>query len=323
MKRGSVAIAVLLLATSATSATGARAQNEPAKVDNRARAQELFDSALSDAEKGDFATACPKFLASQTADPKASTLLNLANCYEKNGQTASAWGAFREAESLARKAGHADWENAAHARAEALEPKLVRLTVDVPESSRVPGLVVTRDGAKLAAGEYGVGIPVDPGEHVIAASADGRKPFEQKVVVRESSGAITVPGLEELPAPPPAPIAPPPIASPPPPPPPSWWTPLRTAGVISGGAGAAAMVTGVVLGLVAKSSYDDALAQCTNGTRGCPAGAVSDANGAYGLAAGATAVFVIGAVAAAAGGALVIFGGPKVEVGVGSVAGRF
>src|SRR5439155_11121969 len=102
----------------------AQAQDEPAKIDKRARAQQLFDSALADAEKGDFAAACPKFLASQEADPKTSTLLNLANCYEKNGQTASAWGAFREAEGLARKAGRTDWETAARTRAEALEPKL-------------------------------------------------------------------------------------------------------------------------------------------------------------------------------------------------------
>ncbi len=317
MKRAAAALALLLFATSA------RAQEEPSKTDNRARAQQLFDSALADAEKGDFASACPKFLASQEADPKTSTLLNLANCYEKNGQTASAWGAFREAETLARKAARGDWETAARARAEALEPKLVKLTVDVPESSRVPGLVVTRDGAKLASGEYGVAIPVDPGEHIVSATADGRKPFEKKVSVRESSGTITIPGLEELPAPP----APPPVGAEPlpvaPPAPTSWWTPLRTAGVITGGTGAVAMITGVVLGFVAKSSYDDARAQCSSGTHGCPSGAVSDANGAYGLAAGATAVFVVGAVAAAAGGVLVIVGGPRVNVGVGSVSGRF
>src|SRR6476469_942554 len=98
--------------------------SEP-RSDPRARAQQLFDSALVDAESGNFAAACPKFLASQEADPKTSTLLNLANCYEKNGQTASAWGAFREAETLARKAARADWETAARTRAEALEPKLV------------------------------------------------------------------------------------------------------------------------------------------------------------------------------------------------------
>jgi hypothetical protein len=71
------------------------------------------------------------------------------------------------------------------------------------------------------------------------------------------------------------------------------------------------MVTGVVLGLVAKGNYDDARAKCANGTHACPTSAVSDANGAYGLAAGATAVFVVGAVATAAGVAFVVFGGPS------------
>jgi hypothetical protein len=303
-------------------AGAAHAQDAPPKIDNRARAQELFDSALVDAEKGDFASACPKFQASQEADPKTSTLLNLANCYEKNGQTASAWGAFRESETLARKAGRADWETAARTRAEALEPKLVRLTIDVPQASRIAGLVVTRDRARLANGEWGVAIPVDPGDHVVAASAEGYRPFEQHVAVKESSGSITIPALEPLPAPPPPPpvveqpVAPPPRTNP------SWWTPLRTAGVVTAGVGGVAMVTGAILGVVAKGSYDDARAQCANGTHGCPSSAVSDANGAYGLAAGATIVFVVGVVAAAVGGSLIVFA-PSPEAGPGMVAGSF
>src|SRR5262245_18416442 len=112
-----------------TLAHTAYAQDEQSKIDSRARAQQLFDSALADATSGDFASACPKFQASQDADPKTSTLLNLANCYGKNGQTASAWGAFREAESLARKASCTDWVTAARMRADALEPKLLRLTI--------------------------------------------------------------------------------------------------------------------------------------------------------------------------------------------------
>ena len=66
-------------------------------------------------------------------------------------------------------------------------------------------------------------------------------------------------------------------------------------------------MTGGVLGLVAKSNYDKAHALCTDGARGCPAGAVSDSDAAFGMATGATVVFVIGAAAALGGAALVLF----------------
>lgn len=285
------------------------------KTDNRARAQQLFDSALADAEAGKLAAACPKFLASQEADPKTSTLLNLASCYEKNGQTASAWGAFREAEGLARKVARADWESAARSHAEALEPKLVRLTIHVPETSRVPGLVVVRDGAKLGAGEWGVAIPVDPGEHVVSATATGRAPWDTRSSVREASGTVAIPVLEVLPPammPPPAPVGDPGISRSE-----AWWTPLRTAGVVIGGAGVVGLVTGGVLGLVAKNNYDKAHALCTDGARGCPARAVSDSNSAYGMATGATVVFVVGAAAALGGVALVLFS-PSADAKTGS-----
>jgi hypothetical protein len=325
IRRRAVVAGVFVLAIAHT----AHAQDDAPKIDNRARAQQLFDSALADAEKGDFASACPKFQASQEADPKTSTLLNLANCYEKNGQTASAWGAFREAETLARKASRTDWETAARTRADALEPKLVRLTITVPDATRVSGLVVTRDGAKLGAGEWGVAIPVDPGDHLVAASAEGYKSWEEHVVVKETSGAISVPPLAQIPV-----VPPPPQGQalnwPPPPPmttPHSWWTPLRTAGVVTASVGGVAMATGVILGFVAKGSYDDARSQCANGTHACPTSAVSDANGAYGLAAGATVVFVIGAVAALTGGALILIApspdATGMHVGPGSIAGRF
>lgn len=300
--------AAMVMALSA--ATVSAHADEPAapRADNRARAQQLFDSALADAEAGNLASACPKFQASQDADPKPSTLLNLASCYEKNGQTASAWGAFREAEGLARKAGRSDWETTAHAHAEALEPKLVRLTVQVPEPSRVAGLTVTRDGARLAAGEWGVAIPIDPGEHLIAASATGRAPWEARTALKES-GTVAVPVLDLLPkvepiAPPVTPVDDRPVA------PTSWWTPLRTTGVVVAGAGAVGLVAGGIVALVAKGKYDDAKARCADGTRGCPSDAVSDSDSAYGLATGATVLSTIGVAFALGGAALIVFARP-------------
>ncbi|MBS2014015.1 MAG: hypothetical protein JST00_14085 [Deltaproteobacteria bacterium] len=299
------------------------------KLDNRARAQQLFDSALADAEAGNLASACPKFLASQEADPKTSTLLNLGACYEKNGQTASAWGAFREAETLARKIGRADWATNARSHAEALEPRLVRLTIMVPEGNAVPGLVILRDGARLSNGEWGVPIPVDPGEHAIRATAEGYTPWETKQSVREVSASVTVPQLVEKPRDPVVmPLDGRPIVRQ------GWWTPLRTGGVVALGVGGAAMVLGVVLGVVANGNYNDARDKCQNNDpRACTTGDVSASNSAYSLAGVGTGVFIGGAIAAAAGAGIVIFApGPRegaaaskptVRVGLGSVGGTF
>ena len=273
------------------------------KADNRARAQQLFDSALDDAEAGNFDAACPKFLASQEADPKTSTLLNLANCYEKNGQTASAWGAFREAEVLAHKAGRSDWEQIARTRAEAIEPKLVRLSITLPAESRVDGLVITRDGARITPGEWDVAIPLDPGEHVVTASADGRGPWEKRVTVADENVTVEVPRLEAVPAPPPPEPQTPLAATTSPS---RGWSAMRATGVVMAGAGAGGLLAGSILGLVAKSDYDDARAQCRDGARGCPAGAVHEADGAYSLATGATVAFVVGAVLLAGGATLFV-----------------
>ena len=303
----------------------AEAQTDPASTprDNRARAQQLFDSALADAEAGNFVAACPKFLASQDADPKTSTLMNLANCYQHNAQSASAWGAFREAEIMARKAGRPELESAARARATALEPKLLRLNIVVPEASRLAGLVVTRDGALIPAGEWGVAIPVDPGEHVLTASADGHKSWAEHVAIEAESKTITLPALE------PAPVEPTPTAEGPlPPPPPKGLTTLQTVGIGGAGIGVAAMIGGGVLALVAKGSYDDAKSLCRGGsTVGCPAGAVSDADSAYTKAAVATGIFITGAVLVAAGATL-FFVAPdrkrqRFAFGPAGVAGTF
>lgn len=299
-----------IIAALSLAATSAAAQ-EPT-VDNRARAQQLFESALAEAEQGDFAHACPKFLASQAADPKASTLLNLANCYEKNGQTASAWGAYREAESLARKTNHADWEANAKSHAAALEPRLNRLTIAVGEPSKIPGLVVMRDGAKLEAGEWGVSIPVDPGAHVINTSADGYITVEKRVEVKDADATFDVPVLEKVPPPPPE--AGPPVFVPPPgfpkgdkPIPKSHWSGMEIVGLTSAGIGAMGIAAGGLLAVVAASNYDAASAHCNNGTKGCDAASVRTADKAYDTAALATVAMISGAVLLGAGALLILF----------------
>jgi hypothetical protein len=282
----------------------ATAQPAGPSLDARARADELFDQALADIEKGDFKAACPKFLASYEADPKSSTMLNLGNCYEKNGQTASAWGAFREAERVARNAGKKDWADNAAARAKTLEPRLIRLSVIAPVAPPMD-LELRRDQVVLPKGEWSVGIPVDPGEHEVSAAAPGHKPWSTKVNAAEGAQLrIEVPLLELLPKAP-GDTPPPPVA-PPSPPPPFWNTP-RIAGVAAAGIGVIALGVGAGLGLSANGTYKDAKAQCTPG---CPESAVADADKAYSRAGIATGFVIAGSVLAAGGAAVFFVVGP-------------
>ena len=60
-------------------------------------------------------------------------MLWLADCYDRNGQPASAWAEFREAEAVAT-ASKDPRGKIAHARVERLEPALARMTLNVAGS---------------------------------------------------------------------------------------------------------------------------------------------------------------------------------------------
>ncbi len=307
----------------------------PPSAEPRARAQALFEGALEDIEAGRTAAACAKFAASQAADPKTTTLLNLASCYEALDRTASAWASYKEAEVLARRSGRPDLEARARDGAAALAAKLVHLTIEVPAASRTPGLVVTRDGTQVSAAEWGMRVPVDEGDHVVTASAPGRSPARLEVTVRGGARLVTVPVLERSEAegsPPSVPVAA--RASDVP----SWWTATRTSGIVVASVGAMAAATGLGLGLVANGNYGDARATCGAPPSDCPASAVVRADDARTLARGATVVGLAGAVLLAAGVVIVAvapspsrdrrarspFGLPvTVGLGGGAIAGTF
>src|SRR5262249_37717384 len=102
----------------------------------------------------------------------------------------------------------------AKTRADSLEAKLPKLVVRVPDDARVPGLVVKRDGDPLDTSSFGAAVPVDPGAHVVEASAPGYKTHRVEVSVKELTTTAVVPPLEtDEPAPAPAAPLPPPSSS--------------------------------------------------------------------------------------------------------------
>jgi hypothetical protein len=190
------------------------ARAQPA--DRRAAAHALFEQGRTLMNAGRFAEACTKLEESHQVEPAPGTLLNLADCYERIGRTASAWELFLDVAALAQGAGRAQHETLARARAGALEPKLSKLRVTV--STPAKGIAVHRDGIVLQASEWGTAFAVDPGQHVIEASAPDKWDFRIIRYVPPGAAVVTVevPPLvdKSQPAPPPPPTAPAPTTAP-------------------------------------------------------------------------------------------------------------
>ncbi|MFW5741046.1 MAG: hypothetical protein ACOC1F_11845, partial [Myxococcota bacterium] len=174
-----------------------------ASAQKRAAAQALFDEARRLVGQGRHAEACPKFRESQSLDPGIGTLYNLGECLERTGRTASAWAAFHEAADMARLAGQPKREQAARARADALEPRLARLQVELPPETVVSGIQVLRDGIPVGQGQWGVAVPVDPGPHTVVVSAPGKVRRELRVerIGEGMTRTVHVAPLEDEPAP--------------------------------------------------------------------------------------------------------------------------
>jgi hypothetical protein len=296
----------------------ARAQS----ASDQAAAEALFKQARDLMAAGDYAQACPKLVESERLDPSAGTMLNLASCYEKNGQLASAWVTFKGAATAAQKANEPERAKLARARVAKLEPRLPTLTITVAPEADVPGLVVTRDDEKVGRAEWGTPIPIDPGAHAVEASAPGHKTWRTQARVDGPSEKASV---EVFPLPvesnPPSPTAKavPAPATPPPPPssPPSVsanGSTQRVLGAVVAGIGVAGVAVGSVFGLIAKSHESDATPHCS-GTE-CDAVGISALNDARSAATVSTVGFVVGGIAIA-GGVAVYLLAPRASAGTG------
>src|SRR5690349_11906109 len=104
------------------------AQAQPASV----QAEQLFRQGKKLMGEGKIAEACKAFEGSYRKDEAVSTLLNLADCREKNKQYASAWGHYLDAERKTRgDAAQATFNRTARERSVALESRLSYLIINV------------------------------------------------------------------------------------------------------------------------------------------------------------------------------------------------
>ncbi len=250
---------IALVAVLTTAAQGALAQTETAVAEGLYRqARELMAA-------GNYDAACPKLAESQRLDPATGTLLNLAACHEKQGKLATAWLEYSDALVAARRDGREDRVEFARQRAAELEPRLSRLTIVLAPDADEPELALELDGASIGRAVLGAATPVDPGQHLVRASAPGKKPWEQSIQIGAEADqqSLTIPKLELGPAQPapPAPQPSAPLAPAPVPNPPAQRDelprPIPTSVYVSGGVTLALLVGAGITGLVYQNRKED------------------------------------------------------------------
>jgi hypothetical protein len=282
---------------------------------DEATANARFDEGRLLMEHGDVARACPKFAESERLLPSGRAVFNLGECYEKLGKYASALAAFEEALRRARAAKKTEIAELTLKRVVALSPKVSRLAIESADKAQIKV-----DGEIVVLGNLGPeGLAVDPGEHVITASAPQKKTFTKTVFFTEekSTQHVSIPPLEDV-----EPgskgegktgggtTA-------------SGGFPWRTVGIVGGSAGVVVAGVGIALGLAAQSRLDHVRAVCPQGpnnTLVCSSDELkqretdNDLNPAVNLANTSTILIVSGAVLAAAGLTIALvdpFGGKK------------
>jgi hypothetical protein len=238
----------LLLASNSATAQGS--------VNSRsAQADRLIQDAQVLLEAGKFDLACSKFEAAEALENRPATLLELADCYERANRTASAWYTFLEAEALAKVHSDRQSEQAATRRVAALAPKLTRIVLVVPMTSRVPGLTVRLGTNTVPPRSWGAILPIDPGVQRVSASAKGYESWS--VAVDASAGAghqyrVDVPAL--------APAAGAQATT-------DRGRAYRTAGVVTGSFGLAGIGAGAVFSAMSRNAND--ASTCVRGVVQC------------------------------------------------------
>lgn len=194
--RRAIARVVLFTACGVLSVRHARAGNPQ----EQQLAQALFDEGRALMDQRRFAEACPKLAESQRLDPGGGTLLNLALCHEGEGKVASAKTDYEEALRLATRDGRTDRVRIAREHLAAIEAAIPRMTVGVRgESASMPNLEVKLDGLVIPREAWGVAMAVDPGSHVVQATATDRTPWSSTVTIAKAEKkTVDVPPLPTL-----------------------------------------------------------------------------------------------------------------------------
>jgi hypothetical protein len=269
-----------------------------------AAARQLFADALADEEHGRYADALAKYKRVLAVRDTPNIRYRMGSSLEHLGRIVQAVDAYGAAVKVGTASGtpaDAEVARAAQLRLDALAPRVAHVTLRLPTPPPA-GAEVAVDGEPTTLKE----VPLDPGTHVVTASAPGAQPFRQQLDLTEGA-RVDVPIPLDVPI---TDTTPPP---PPPPPPASEPAPYRTAGVVTAVAGGVLLASGVVV-LALRSSAIGTLEDACPGGK-CPESRRSDLQSTHDRAEieGPIGVALVatGVAAAGAGVVLMVLGGSE------------
>jgi hypothetical protein len=287
--------------------------------DTKHESGRLFEEGRALAKDGKYDKACHAFARSLELDRAPGTLLNYADCHEHLGHLAQAWRLFDEAARASEQEGNEERAKFARERAQALVPKTSTIVVRLATPD-APGLTISIAG-RTAQPAAEVREVVDPGDVTIEVAAPEMQPFEKRE--RAEAGlklVVEVPALT-------------PVVHEP-----ATVTRRRHTRVVAaytlGGLGGASLLTGVVVGVMARSAYNDQFdnGRCINNSPPlCDSEGYKAQRDAI-TRANIGTVFALGGLALLGAGAVVFVTAPKdvvviptasAEAGGLAVVGRF
>lgn len=259
--------------------------------------RQLFVEALSDEEHGRFAAALEKYRRVQEIRDTVNVRYRIGASLEGLGKVARSVDAYSAAIKLGTDNGtDADVVRAAQARLDVLRPRVAHLSLRLPPSRSWPDAEVAVDSEPVALDGLS-DLPLDPGPHVVTATAKGASPFRAQISLSEG-GRADLPIVLE-----PAAAAPPPPA----PAPTTTTKPYRTIGLVAGAAGGLLMIGGAIVLVLRSSAISELHDSCPNGN--CPASREEELRGTRdrALVEGPVGVALLAAGAVAAGTGIVLF----------------
>lgn len=242
------ALAIALIAGALLSGRAASAQG-----DDLATGRKLFAEALADEDNRNFEAALEKYKRVQSIRDTVAVRYRIGAAYEGLGKFVSAVDAYARAAELGI-ANNTDPEivKAAQEKVAALEPKTAHLSLRVPETAPADAEVRVDDATIPA--EKLSDVRLDPGTHVVTATATGARSFRAEVTLSEGGRAELPIVLEPVP--------------PPPEPAPPESSPLQTVGIVTGIVGGVLVVGGAVMFLVRANAISELNESCPGGA--CP-----------------------------------------------------